>query len=213
MSNDNSHSEKLPVEDLFRDVFSDHKETVNEKDVEQFLGQLEDTGFFDKNKRRPLFIFFLTSVIVGGTIFYFTLQFQKGNQKATNNRSAKISDIPASGATENCDEEDVTENGEESNREHNIIQKKVSQPISDVSNNSQNVHHKETAVDNQVHIAEPEIQAKDTIITDVIPVLPVSKRQKDSIRIKYIIQVDTIKTIDSLNIRKRKWEKMKGKNK
>lgn len=210
MSNDKSHNEKLPVEDLFRDVFSDHKETIDEKDFDQFLDQLEDTGFFDKNKRRSWFFFLLTSLIVGGLICYFTLQPQK--DKATIKPSIKISDIPAPGTTANCDEEDVAEISKELNTEYDLSQEKASQPVSDISNKKQNTN-KESAVDNQIKLAEPLVQTKDTVSTNVIPVPPVYKRQKDSIRVKYIIQVDTIKTIDSLNIKKRKWEKMKGKNK
>jgi len=212
MSNDKSHNEKIPVEDLFRDVFNDHKETVDEKDFDQFLGQLEDTGFFDKNKRRPLFILLLISVIVGGSIFYFTHQPQNDKQKVTIHPSSKISDTPASEAIE-CDEEDMAGHSKESNTEHGIIQEKVSQPVTDINNNSQTTHHQETLVNSQIKTSEPAVQTKDSVTTNVIPVQSVTKRQKDSIRVKYIIQVDTIKTIDSLNIRKRKWEKMKGKNK
>ncbi|MCR6642648.1 MAG: hypothetical protein NVV82_27600 [Sporocytophaga sp.] len=214
MSNDKSHNEKLPIDDLFRDVFSDHKETVDDKDFDQFLGKLEETGFFDKNKSRFLVIFILTSIIVGGSIFYFTLPSQKDKPKEPINASVKSSEIfTASEAIENGDKVEVMENSKEANIDHDVIHLKKSQPVSDTNNNSQSVHQQETVEDKQVEILNPVIRKKDTVTTNVIPVPPVLKPQKDSIRVKYIIQVDTIKTIDSMNIKKRKWDKMKGKNK
>ncbi len=48
MNKDKFNSDKIPMDDLFRDAFSDHKEPTDEKDFDQFLNQLEETGYLIK---------------------------------------------------------------------------------------------------------------------------------------------------------------------
>ncbi len=214
MSNDKSHNEKLPIEDLFRDVFSDHKETVEEKDFDQFLGKLEETDFFDKNKRRPLFIFLFAFVILCGSIFYFTLGSKKEIQKSIESSSVKSSDTSLTKPVETTGKQNDEEKFDKPNPGSSVTQE-MSPPLAPDRINSQppNIKTQEAPATTQIKIEEPVVETKDTAGINVIAPPTVSKHLKDSIRIKYVMQVDTIKTTDSLNIKKRKWEKMKGKNK
>jgi hypothetical protein len=215
MSNDKSHSDKVPLEEFFREVFKEHKEPVEEKDFDQFLSKLEETGFFPEKKNTFLYGLIATLVILGGLISYYIWSTQKEDQGSREATSISICDTIVDKEEEHIGNQFEKENSVRLSPEEVPVSSGVQPPLrSDQPRRQPSVILvPERPASRQSVSNEPVIETKDSVETTGNTTPAESRQLKDSIRVKYIMQVDTIITTDSMNIKKRKWEKMKGKSK
>ncbi|MFN3402766.1 MAG: hypothetical protein ACK40G_01645 [Cytophagaceae bacterium] len=191
-------SDKESMDDLFKDAFQNHSEPVDEKDFDVFMGKLEDSGYFKQRSNwRYLFLIFSVITLSGITSYWFT---SKKEENTPINNNVIIIAIPDSINTfkEKEDQKELSENIE------TIPAPKKMEVKKDVA-----VQVKK--VEDKVHQPKP-VDTISTVTTTPV-VQPVTPAKKDSLRVKYIMQVDTIIKVDSQSVNKRKFQKLKEKNK
>lgn len=198
MSDKHSHSEDQAMEHLFRTALDGHKESVEEQEADAFLDQLEERGFFKENKKRPWYLF----LIIG--LFFVTVTwilYSYFSQRT-------IEDEPLLPVTKEVP---------------TAIPDSITDPASTVERQKKTLDIRDgNEIQPSVMPLKPEQELK-VVTIEATPMPRIDSvvqeirkpdvKSKDSVRVKYVMQVDTIKTVDSLTINKRKWNRMKGKGK
>ncbi len=197
MSDKHSHSEDQSMEHLFRTAFDGDKEPIEEQEADAFLDQLEEKGFFKENKKKPLYLFLLIG------LFFITVTVMLYSYLSK--RTVAPETLPESKALPAVLSDSLSDTApavEKQNKEIQAIETKTNQSSIVPVN-----HEKEFQTIPLEEVQKPRIDSMVQVLSK--PEL----KSKDSVRVKYVMQVDTIKTVDSLTINKRKWNRMKEKNK
>lgn len=225
MSNKNNHSEDQDLDHLFTEAFEGAQEAVDEKDYEQFYASLEATGYFDKNRYRYLFLILLAGLLsLPAYLFLSSTPDQAVVTEPAKHQTNQTPEKPAA-----IPQEIESRYGPELTHEDSITAKEQKPDNSDVASAPlvlPTIPKHQAIQGSKVAPMKNITPPKDSQATrresngnvvlqpgrkDARPDSIVYSKQKeikkDSLRVRYVMEVDTIIQVDSQKVSKKKWER------